>query len=348
MPTFRTYLCMIFLFAGSLSPIPAQEPWGIISGKSVMSLRSGLRFVYQQAGRKDLVAALDSAALTNLLAGNLKGLDLQRPLGCIIRPDELSNATLVTFIPCTDKQLFVGFLERHGLKVTNGSQDRYSVQVPLLGKISLAFQHQYAWFGFTDADVAGQQIDPGQLIPAEHQKQLMAMSLYFDRIPQPQREHLSSRLSTIMNWMTGNGNASQDSMKTQIGKSVLQMMLFQLSKDAQEMTIVARVDESSRMMHARMLIIPRQETTLARLTSKITTPLQYSYTPVKKEPLIEDPLLSKKPAQEIPDKPLQISLRGGRELLAQVDLHGSLLAPDEKEKPGRARPPRLRERPRRR
>ncbi|MBL8822317.1 MAG: hypothetical protein JNJ77_06990 [Planctomycetia bacterium] len=326
----------------------AQEPWGIITGKSVMSLRSGLRFVYQQAGRKDLVAALDSTAVTNLIAGNLKGLDLARPLGCIIKPDVLGNATVVTFIPCTDRQLFVGFLERHGISVSNASQDLYSVQVPLLGKIAMTFQHQYAWFGFTETEVSGNQIDPRQMIPEQHQKQLLAMSLYFHRIPAQQRVQLSNRLSTVMNWMTGNSKDSQESLQAQVGKSVLQMMLSQLSRDAREMTASARVDEKARMMHAQLNIIPRQDTSLARLASRISTPFQYSYIPFKKEKPAEDKLLSKNADTSQPEKPLNITLKGGSELLAQVDMHGSLLAPDEKDSTRKPRPSRLRERPRRR
>lgn len=326
----------------------AQEPWGIITGKSVMSLRSGLRFVYQQAGRKDLVAALDSAAVTNLIAGNLKGLDLTRPLGCIIKADSLGNATVVTFIPCTDRKLFVGFLERHGLSVTNSSQDMYSVQVPLLGKITMTFQHEYAWFGFTESEVSGNQIDPRQMIPEKHQKQLLAMSLYFDRIPAQQREQLSNRLSTVMNWMTGNSKDSQESLQAQVGKSVLQLMLSQLSRDAREMTASARVDEKACMMYAQLQIQPRDGTPLANLASRISTPIQYSYTPFKKEKPAEDKLLSKNADTSQPDKPLNITLKGGNELLAQVDLHGSMLAPDETDSPRKARPSRLRERPRRR
>lgn len=344
----RWNIAVLVSFLCLTAPCLAQEPWGIITGKSVMSLRSGLRFVYQQAGRKDLVAALDSAAVTNLIAGNLKGLDLARPLGCIIKPDLLGNATMVTFIPCTDRQLFVGFLERHGLAVSNASQDLYSVQVPLVGKISMTFQHQYAWFGFTDADVTPNQIDTRQMILEQHQTQLLAMSLYFDRIPPQQRERLSTRLSTVMNWMTGSSNASQETMQAQIGKSILQMMLFQLSKDAQEMTVAARVDEKARMIHAQLNIIPRQDTSLARLASSFSTPFQYSYAPVRKEIPAEDKLLSKKQETTQPDKPLNITLKGGSELLAQVDMHGSLLTPNETDSPRKTRPSRLRERPRRR
>src|SRR5258708_1115377 len=43
----------------------AQEPWAIATGQSVVEVRAGLRHIYQRLGRKDLVAALDSAAVTN-------------------------------------------------------------------------------------------------------------------------------------------------------------------------------------------------------------------------------------------------------------------------------------------
>src|SRR5260221_13090291 len=96
---FNRFVFVLLSFLGSLNWLQAGEPWAIMTGQSVVEIRTGLRHIYQRLGRKDLVAALDSAAVTDLVTGNLKGLDLYRPLGCVVLPNQSGVGSVITFIP---------------------------------------------------------------------------------------------------------------------------------------------------------------------------------------------------------------------------------------------------------
>ena len=144
-------LAVFALFCAQLSAF-AEEPWAVMTGQSVIEVRAGLRHLYQRMGRKDLVAALDAAGATNLISGNLRGLDLHRPLGAFVLPISSGLGTLVTFIPITGENEFRGFLERHGLAVGPEQKGINRVHVPLLGSIAFKFDRQYAWFALTPED----------------------------------------------------------------------------------------------------------------------------------------------------------------------------------------------------
>src|SRR4029078_4441487 len=143
---------------------------------------SGLRHQYQRMGRKDRVAALDAAAATNLISGNLRGFDLHRPLWAFVLPTANGLGTFVTFIPITGETEFKGFLERHGLSVGTGENGLYRVQVPLLGTIVFRFDKQYAWFAMTPADLDRTLPDPVQSIPAVQKKTHFAATIYLARM----------------------------------------------------------------------------------------------------------------------------------------------------------------------
>src|SRR5688572_28796297 len=82
----------------------AEEPWAVFTGQSVFQVRAGLSHLYKRLDRKELVVALDSAGATNLLTGNLKGLDLHRPIGSFVMPNAAGVGSILTFIPVTDEQ----------------------------------------------------------------------------------------------------------------------------------------------------------------------------------------------------------------------------------------------------
>src|SRR5215218_322138 len=155
---FRTLLVLLLSFS-IIETAKAQEPWAIMTGQSIVEVRSGLRHIYSRLGRKDLVVALDTAAATDLLSGNLKGLDLYRPLGCVVLPNQAGLGAAITFIPTTGEQAFLEFLRRHLLTVNIDPSGKPSVNIPLVGTVYIKFDQNYAWFAFAAEDLNGNMPD---------------------------------------------------------------------------------------------------------------------------------------------------------------------------------------------
>src|SRR5438445_12305037 len=109
---FNRLIFVLLSLLASQNWLYGSEPWAVMTGQSVVEVRAGLRHIYQRLGRKDLVAALDSAAVTDLVTGNLKGLDLNRPLGCVVLPNQSGVGNVITFVPMTGEQAFLEFLGR--------------------------------------------------------------------------------------------------------------------------------------------------------------------------------------------------------------------------------------------
>ncbi len=146
------FLC-IFGFIANTST--AQEPWAIMTGQSVLEIRSGIRHIYERLGRQDLVIELDKSGLNNLLSGNLNGLDLKRPLGCVILPNESGTGVVLAFIPITGEQTFLEFLKRHSVQVDIAKTGKPVVSIPQAGTMHLRFDQNCAWLAYSSSDLDG-------------------------------------------------------------------------------------------------------------------------------------------------------------------------------------------------
>ncbi|MFO0815003.1 MAG: hypothetical protein U0796_17410 [Gemmatales bacterium] len=239
----------------------SQDVWGLFTGKSVMEVRSGLRHVYQRLGRKDLVAALDSAAVTNLVAGNLKGLDLARPLGTILVSNASGTGTLLTFIPTTGDDAFRGFLARHGLTLSKDQQGNEAFQLPLVGTVYLRFTERHAWLAWRPEELAGQLPSVDKLLTTNHQKNLLAMTLYLERMPVEQRQAWQQRAETGLRWLSGSDKPSGGTLVESVGVPAFRMIAKWLSDDARELTLVAHADTRADQLTARALVTPRRTST---------------------------------------------------------------------------------------
>lgn len=250
------YSLVLVLCWLNLSWACAQEPWAVMSGKSIVEVRSGLRHMYQRLGRKDLVAALDSAAVTNLVSGNLKGLELTKPLGAIVVPNKDGQAVLLTFVPATDPEKFRGFLARHAMPVQPLAAGIEQVTMPLLGKVVLRFEQDYAWFAMQQEDLQLPLPNVKTLLPKSHQETLLGATLYLERMPANQRQLWQARLQQGMQTLLASGGAQKGDLVESVGLSVSSLLLHRLSEDAREFSLLAHADTRRDDLWAKMIIVP--------------------------------------------------------------------------------------------
>lgn len=302
----------------------------MMTGKSVVEVRSGLRYIYQRLGRKDLVAALDSAAVTNLVTGNLKGLDLTRPLGCVVMPNQSGIGSLLTFVPMTDADAFRGFLGRHGLTISKDTQGNELVSVPLLGTVALRFDQKYAWFAFSAADLQMALPPVATLVPASHREVLLAATIYLERIPVDQRQALQRRVEQGLSWLTGGSTQEKGQLTEVMGLPLAGLLLHRLSQDARELTLLAHVDSRTDHLWTKALVTPRPEA--AWMQKLQTQPPQRYELPAKWWAKLRgksDEVAEKSAAiafKNEGDDKLILTMTGGTQLELKAELSGAMLA----------------------
>lgn len=328
-------LACCWLLAGSMAlgqePLPAiQAPWAVMTGKSVIDVRAGLRYVYQRLGRKDLVAALDSAAVTNLVSGNLKGLDLTKPLGCVVMPNASGVGSLLTFVPMTDTDAFRGFLSRHGLTISKDAQGNEQVTVPLLGTVALRFDQKYAWFAFNAVELAGPLPNVTTLVPASHREVLLAASIYLERIPADQRQVWQTRAEQGMRWLSSGAPQEKGQLTEVLGLPMAGLLLHRLAQDARELTLLAQVDTRTDRLWAKALVTPRPEA--AWMQKLQTQPPQRYDVPATWWAKLRgksDDVAAKSAAiafQHEGEDKLILTMTGGSQLELKAELSGAMLA----------------------
>ncbi|MFT3881863.1 MAG: hypothetical protein QM703_19680 [Gemmatales bacterium] len=273
---FRT-LFLLFISFTAITSADAQEPWAIMTGQSIVEVRSGLRHIYSRLGRKDLVAALDSAAVTDLLSGNLKGLDLNRPLGCVIVPNRSGLGSAITFVPTSGEQAFLDFLRRHLLTVNIDSNSLSSVSIPLVGTVYIRFEQNYAWFAFAAEDLNGPMPDLSKVIPESHRKVQLATTIYLERLPTDQRQVWLQRSQQGFEWLLKGSTQGSGQLVESLGLPMAGLLTKRLAEDAKEVTIYAHADRSTDQLWARILVTPRPN------VPWVTQVQQYAASPVRYE-----------------------------------------------------------------
>ncbi len=236
----------------------AQQPWALLTGKSIVEVRGGLRHIYQRLGRKDLVAALDSAAVTNFISGNLKGLDVNRPLGSVVVPNKAGIGIFLTFIPATDPEKFRGFLSKHAMTVQKLADGREQVAVPFLGNVALRFEQDYAWFAFQQEDLQNPLPQIRTLLPPTHQETLLAATIYLDRMPTDQREVWKARMQQGINILLGTAGTQKGEAAEAFGLPMANLLLHRLSEDARQLTLLAHADTRRDDLWAKAVVLPRE------------------------------------------------------------------------------------------
>jgi hypothetical protein len=250
-------LTLVLVFAWAVGDkAMAQEPWAVITGKSIMEVRGGLRHIYQRLGRKDLVAALDSAAVTNLLTGNLKGLDINRPVGCVVLPNKQGLGVVLTFVPATDPDKFRGFLSKHLMPVQRTPEGKEQITVPLFGSIALRFDQGYVWFAFQQSDLEQPLPNVKTLLPQVHHETLLAASIYLERMPVDQRQLLQARLQQGMQLLLGSGQKGE--LTETLGLPMAGLLLNRLGEDARQLTFLAHADTRRDELWAKVVLVPRE------------------------------------------------------------------------------------------
>ncbi len=343
----------LFVVCFSQIPAYAEGPWAVLTGQSVIQVRSGLRYLYKCMGRKDLVAALDSAGATNLITGNLRGLDLNRPLGAFVLPTANGLGTFVTFIPVTGENEFRGFLERHGLTVAVGEKGLNQVHVPVLGTIVFRYDRQYAWFALTAADLDRQFPDPVQSIPAVHKKTQLAATLYVDRMPANQREVWARRADQALGFFLGDDHKTPGRLGEALAMPIAGSMVRMLADQARTVTLLAHADSKQDDLWAEMAIEPRPGTRWEEQARRLQAkPMRLDVDSRKWAKLRGVPEeKSQAMAQAVFTKPgmenIQLSMEGGEMLHLKARMSGAVLAYNaaiEKDKPPKEKRPRKHDR----
>lgn len=254
----RTIIALLLSFSSSLFSL-AQEPWAVMTGQSVVEVRAGLRYLYQRLGRKDLVAALDSAAVTNLLSGNLNGLDLHRPVGCLVLPNQQGTGSIITFIPSTGEQTFLEFLRRHLLTVGADEEGKPTVNIPLVGTLHIRFDQQYAWLAFSSNDLARSLPDLRQLIPQSHRTTQLATTIYLDRLPTDQRHQWLLHGQQGLDWLLKGSTQEKGQLTETLGIPMANLLMKRLAQDAKEVTILAHADRKADLLWGKIIVTPRPD-----------------------------------------------------------------------------------------
>lgn len=327
----RTYLALC-LTVLTCSISTAQEPWAIMTGQSVIEVRAGLRHIYQRLGRKDLVAALDSAAVTNLVSGNLKGLDLNRPLGTIVLPSKAGTGCLLTFIPITGDQAFLEFLRRHLLTVNTDKAGTATVDIPLLGTAHIRFDQQYAWLAFSADDLNRTLPNLTKELPEYHRRTQLAATIYLERIPMNQRHAWLLKGDQGLQWLFKGATESKGQLAESLALPVVNLMLKRLAEDARDVTILANTDRKTDQLWAKILVTPRPDRPwLAEVQRRAETPqrleLPASYWAKLRGKSDEIAARAAKTAfvNGQSDK-LILTMQGGNQLELKAELSGSMLA----------------------
>lgn len=328
----RCLLIVASLF-GLLTNIPAQEPWAVMTGQSVVEVRAGLRHIYSRMGRKDLVAALDSAAVTDLVSGNLKGLDLTRPLGCVIVPNQSGLGSAITFIPISSgEQAFLDFLRRHLLTVTIDANGKPSVTIPLVGTVHLRFDQNYAWFAFSADDLNGPLPDLSKIIPASHRKVQLAATIYLDRLPTDQRQVWLQRSQQGFEWLLKGSSQGSGQLAETLGLPMAGLLMKRLAEDAKEVTMYVHADRTSDQLWAKILVTPRPN------VPWVTQVQQYAANPVRYEVPASLWATLRGKSEETAAKAAQtafkkgesdklvLTMKGGDQLELKAELSGAMLA----------------------
>ncbi len=326
------FIAGLILLLAPLTWCWAGEPWAIMTGQSVVEVRAGLRHIYQRLGRKDLVAALDSAAVTNLVTGNLKGLDLNRPLGCVVLPNQSGVGSVITFIPMTGEQAFLEFLGRHLLTVSTDNLGKPSITVPFLGTIYIRFDQQYAWFAFSADDLAGPLPDIAKIISARHREVQLAATIYLDRLPTDQRQVWLQRGQQGLDWLLKGSPQTSGQLTETLGLQVGGLLMKRLSEDAKEVTVLATADRKSDQLWAKILVTPRPDVPwVAKVQQLAANPVRYEVPASlwakvrgKSDEVAERAAQSAFKKGES-DK-LVLTMKGGEQLELKAELSGAMLA----------------------
>jgi len=329
---FNRFLFVLLSLFASLNWLQAGEPWAIMTGQSVVEVRAGLRHIYQRLGRKDLVAALDSAAVTDLVTGNLKGLDLNRPLGSVVLPNQSGVGNMITFIPITGEQAFLEFLGRHLLTVNTDSSGKPSVNVPLLGTLHIRFDQQYAWFAFSADDLAGPLPDIAKIIPAKHREVQLAATIYLDRLPTDQRQVWLQRSQQGLDWLLKGSPQTSGQLTETLGLPMAGLLMKRLSEDAREVTILATADRKSDQLWSTILVTPRPDVPwLAQVQQRAANPISYEVPAslwAKLRGKTDE--VAERAAQAAFKKgesdKLVLTMKGGEQLELKAELSGAMLA----------------------
>jgi hypothetical protein len=324
----RFFVCLA-LVALTDSLASASEPWAIATASSVAEARSALRHIYQRLGRKDLVAALDSAAVTNLVSGNLRGLSLHKPVGCMVLPNAQGTGSVLSFIPISTADEFRGFLQRHGLPLENQTENLSVVRIPILGKVYLRFVDQHAWFALNADDLSQPLPDPEKTIPAIHRKTVLASTIYLDRLPVDERKVWVQRGQQGLHWLL-NHSSSIGSLGETITLPVMGVLMHHLAEDARELTLLASVDKGKDLLWAEAIVEPRptaswQKDLQALAPKKLDVPAKTWAILRGKAPEVAQRAAESTFTEPNQDQ-LHLSMTGGDSLHLRAEMSGAMLA----------------------
>jgi hypothetical protein len=325
------YALALVLFSTVTPEARAVEPWAVVSGQSVVEVRSALRHIYQRLGRKDLVAALDSAAVTNLVTGNLKGLGLNRPLGCMVVPNPQGEGVILTFVPMTNEVDFREFLGRHGLRLEPSQEGVMPLQIPIVGRVYLRFEKDYAWFGLSAESLRQPLPIVGQILPPKHQASCLAATIYLERMPEQQRQLWLQRGERGVGWLFQDRRESVASFAEAAGLSLSGLLFHHLATDARELTLQAHVDRKKDLLWVQVEAVPRPHVRwMQEVQARAEKPLVVNI-PIQTwaKMLGAQEAAANRAAQVFtaPEKEqLKLSVAGGEALSMRAELSGAALA----------------------
>lgn len=310
----------------------AQEPWAVITGQSIIEVRGGLRHIYQRLGRKDLVAALDSTAITNLVSGNLKGLDLARPLGSVILPNQSGSASILTFIPVTSDQGFIEFLRRHLLTPRSMEKGLHVIEVPLLGSVYLRVDKNYAWLALSQTELQQALPEVSTLIPKNHRQHQLAATIYLDRIPADQKQALVQRGGPALQMITHSSTNARGQIFESVALPAFSTLIKRLADDSSQITMLATSDRVADLLSAKIMITPRPDRPwLNEVKNRAESPIRIELPPYLWAKLRGTSASDAEKAAQSAFKngkadPLVLSVNGGSQLELKAEVPGTLLA----------------------
>lgn len=185
-------LSFIALVGLAALPVPARAadesiPTITVRIGSIDQLISDGKYLATLAGHGEQAKQFDF--LLQAIAGpdGLKGIDSKKPLGLYgTVVDNVTESPAVVLVPISDPQAFLALLERLNVDAEKGNDDIYTLETDQARMPAyMRFANNYAYASIQKEAIRDKAklLDPGKVLAAPQEGDLLSVKLRFDRIP---------------------------------------------------------------------------------------------------------------------------------------------------------------------
>lgn len=250
----------------ALVPV-VQAQFVVFTVQSVDAVLDQMRHTLKLAGKEEEAKQIDGMLQAYLSDDGLKGLDTKRPLGIYLSKFEKldpQKPPLVAFIPVTNEQDFIALLGKLNIPILEADKDGF--RRIHLGPVTvcLRFAHGHAFAALDEELLKAEIPDPAKMLPADHRKNLLALTANLDAMPQSLKDQVLDGLAKEMDKQAkeaGDDKARQQSLK---GQKMVHESLRQFLNETREVSLTAHHDRQARKLRMDFVLTPRPGTKMAQ------------------------------------------------------------------------------------